>query len=363
LFEECQLGDLFDFSKKGVVEIEPTLSDGSIPDGILSFNETVICFENKVEESHQFSQLSNYYQQLSKERKDCVIILLVAADQDIQSETQIKEVIFKAVPENTPFGIFSWQRMQLACRNLLEEISKTGENEKDLLLISELANLLEEMDMEPYTGLNAEELKGLVKGLEQLSLLENFLRENIPKVMPELENYARTTDAYGSFTKTLLGFAFKNATGKTPGRTTTLLFLKLLENEECLEIGLQSYSKSDLFRFRRALSIEELVEETSSLRGYSIRYDEDGQRKISPKALMKKTSEGSLTKQGFFKDEIRISRCISFQQLQDVYGLNSSEFPNHIFQELRKLKGLVIIWDKALQKGSRVTKRRKPSKE
>jgi hypothetical protein len=323
---------------------QPTLSNDKIPDGLLISEAIVICFENKVDQSHTSQQLREYYTQLKIDNLDQRIMLLISADSNNQSPIVLRKIVKEAEIPSEDAIVISWQWFYLYCEAFPEEIQKYTKtpNDVDLFLHEEFKLLLESMEMIPYTGLEANDLKGFKKTLIQLSEVESQLIQEIPKLIPEVEPFDGRS-SYSSFFKEFLGFPLKTASGTGADRDS-YLYVDLMA-EEGLEIGLCMNSKTDIEKFLEKCDMKSLGKTIEKLKEYHLTCGHNQEWEVPSSEVADFLLKESQSVGRYFD----VSREISFENLEQKFGLNTVDFPNLLTEEIVRMRELVLIIADLLQ--------------
>lgn len=339
LFKSCGIEGL-NLDSELDIEFQLTLRDGSRPDGFLSDNERVVCFENKVDQSHTTEQLSRYFNQVKKEFKDLNTYLLVGVDTSNQSRLVTQSIIEKSkIPEEVAF-ILAWQEVYLSCKNLVEE-SKEGMSEVDIFLLKEFASLLEEMNMIPYIELTKEDLEGFNRTHQQISILQSHLKQEIPRLLPELQLFNKR-NSYSNIFADWLGFQFKGARGSG----YSYVYLYMNKTSDTWEVGIWIEEENDRRKILRKMDLESFIQEFERVGAYYLKCGYNGEIEVDSSGIRKFLKEKS--KQ--LEEHFEIHRVITFEDLENVYGLKTSEFPEKITKEILNLRGFIEIISSALQR-------------
>ncbi|MHA1863870.1 MAG: hypothetical protein ACTSWA_08880 [Candidatus Thorarchaeota archaeon] len=331
------------------VKSQVTLDDKSRPDGLLIFSDGILVFENKVLDEHDGEQLSNYYNQVAIDYDEKNVKILAAVDRDVQNAVEVKNEAARYRIEEVDIDVILWQNVYIACQNFLDSQKHVPKKMIiDIFLLEEFCKLLEEMELNelPFEGLTGVQFEAFMMSWNQLVKLERFLNKQVPQEFDFLDKY-RGNDRYSSFFKEQLGFHFKKAQGKSKGVKLTYLTLILNVDNNRFEIGVRSSEERDLRKLKKKLDLRELAKEIAKLDDYLLQYGWDYENTIEGSSISE--IHRSLTKaSNLFTSYIRIQRAFTPEELETKFKLNTPEFPKEILNELLKLKGLMMMFNKAL---------------
>ena len=338
IFTDCNINEL-GLKSDFYTVFQYILRDGSKPDGILIDDTKVILFENKVDQTHTSEQLSRYYKQLKSDFKELDKYLLVGVDSSIQSRLVTKSILDEAkIPDDSVF-ILVWQELHLTCEKLLKE-AKDKMREVDLFLLEEFRTLLEEMSMIPYTKLTSDDLKGFDKTRNQLSILQEHLNQEIPRLLPQLQLYNRR-NSFANLFADLLGFQFKGASDDN----YSFVYLAMNHTDDTWEVGIAIFEENDRKKLMKKMDFKKLIDEFEKTGTYHLKCGYEGRIEVEPpdvgKFLVEKNEQ--------LEEHFEIYRAISYENLESEYGLKTSEFPERITEEILNLRGFVEIIGSILQ--------------
>lgn len=346
---ECGLDRLTKFGKLQDVRSQRKLEDGSRPDGILVFTKGVVGFENKVATPHYRIQLSNYYQEIPKGFPDIELRICIGASRNTQTIRDIELEIEKGKIPSDIVDIFFWEDIHTACYNWLTRKDETV-SEVDRFLIDELQTLLEAMELFEVTfeSINVKEFEAFTKCWVQLNYLEGQLEKLVPIEFRMLDSY-RQGDRYSSMFRLKLGFHFKNAFGSSKGVKWTYLFFSIDFENDWLEIGIRSDRKSDRNHIRNRLNINRFIKTLDKLEEYCITFGRDLEEVLEQQHLAN-LSKDSDTLDKIFEKSMKISRQISFKELEEDFRMNTPEFPHELVKEINRLRPILEMFDNALSR-------------
>ena len=350
LFRSLQIDFLSNIGE--LVDIEPqvTLSDKSRPDGLLFFTDSIVVFENKVQDYHRGRQLRNYYRQVATDYDHNNVKLLICVDRDVQGKKEIQSKIDKNRISLENVVIIYWQDIHSVCTSLLRSTNYTQSTNNDvsLFLLNEFVMKLNEMGLDemPYEGMKIQELQGYIKSSAQIKRLERILKKQVPREFEELDNY-RANDVYSSLFKNKLAFNFKKAYGLTKGSKWTYVFIKFDQDDGKIILGIQSGRERDLRKIGKSIDLRELAKQLSTLSEYSILYGPKFAKTINGESVSK-IYKSLLNATGLFNSALSLRRVISLEELERDFKIDSQEFPVMMMEELNRLRNIIRIFDDLL---------------
>ncbi len=344
LFKNCGLGNLPKMEEPISIQNQAQLGKRQ-PDGIIKFPNTIIVFENKVNSVHEdgfeddLSQLKYYYSQVNEEfrlKKEFKPKLLIAANSADQTKEQIRVLIREQdIPEDD-VDIMTWQEVHNACIRTLRLWDTTTASELDRFLVNELKILLEDMDMESFSGIKIEHIEGYAKSYHALSALQEFLKSEIIKEFSMLK--PRTMGHYGSIHQRYLAFRF------LPKWRYARLFVAILRKDQFLKTAITLNNYQSTSALMKPGILEELIPALETIEGFRVRLGPD-KKTVNLSKRFEEYKSGN-----FFEGYLSIDKRYTFQELKNDFGLDSIKFPENLMSEILKLKPIATIIYQGLMK-------------
>ncbi len=323
LFEELgfKLGD--NWKKDFRVESQVNIGEGRRIDGLITGQKYVIGFENKIDDKHKMSQIREYYKLLhEKHEQDCA--LLLTFDWNTQTRNEVEKLIRAGEVPEKDVRLATWQDVHQILIDIAEKSRGTGFAS---FLCREMARVLEKMKMKSYTGINKEQIKSYFDVKQNLSVLDQLIRES---VKAKFDWLLEGSGSDGSLTRKRITFPFRK------GEKSTFLFFRL--GEDSLHIGVRCPRRStDLERLKERLDYRSLLNILEKSKEYEVYgfapaldkshgYEEIRQLDGKPK----------------LHDRLQVSKEVRLEEM------SRKDFKDHIKDEIDSLEGLVVFLHQTL---------------